>query len=134
MKTTRMMAICLVVCMLLTLPILASSARASEQLTSYGVNPTRPSDDTIYVTVQVSGKLGVTKTGCEIIRIFEKVGSFWVMREELREDDANMVANSRVYLYTHTFDANANSEYRVDVTIFAENADGRDTRYLSYEI
>ena len=133
MKTTRILAICLTICLLLTLPIYASSTRASEQLNSYGVDVNRPTGE-IYVTVHVSGTVGVTKTGCQTVRVYEKVGSFWVMRDELREDDANMVFNSRIYLYTHTFDANDNSEYRVDVTIFAENADGRDTRYLSYEV
>ena len=115
------------------MPIYASSTRASERLNSYGVDVNRPTGE-IYVTVHVSGTVGVTKTGCQTVRVYEKVGSFWVMRDELREDDANMVFNSRIYLYTHTFDANDNSEYRVDVTIFAENADGRDTRYLSYEV
>lgn len=133
MKTTKILAICLAVCMLLSLPICASSTRASEQLHKYGVNITRPSGE-INVTVTVSGTMDVTKAGCEIIRVFEKVGSFWVMREELREDDANMYFNSRIYLYTHTFEANDNASYMVNVTVFAEDADGRDTRTLSYEV
>lgn len=133
MKIRKILAVCLAACMLLTLPIYASTTRASEQLHKYGVNVTRPSGK-LSVTITVSGTVGVTKAGCETIRIYEKVGSFWVMREELREDDPDMFVYSKIYLDTHTFDANDNSEYRVDVTIFAENADGRDTRYLSYEV
>lgn len=134
MKITKILAICLVVCMLISLPIFASTTRASEQLNSYGIDPYRPSNDQINVTVHVSGTVGVTKAGCEIIRIYEKVGSFWVVRDYLREDDPNMYVNSRIYLHTHTFDANDNAEYRVDVTIFAENAAGRDTRSFTYYV
>ncbi|HIS44729.1 MAG TPA: hypothetical protein IAB47_05090 [Candidatus Scatomorpha merdigallinarum] len=133
MKITKILAVCLAVCIIITLPIYASTTRASEQLHRYGVDVNLLSEE-LNVTVSVSGTIGVTKTGCEVIRVFEKVGSFWVMREELREDDANMYVNSRIYLYTHTFDADGNSSYRVSVTIFAENADGRDTRTLSYEV
>lgn len=133
MKTTRILAICLAVCMLLAMPIFASSTRASDQLNSYDVDVNRPSGE-LQVTVYISGKIDVTKIGCEIIRIYEKVGSFWVVRDYLREDDPNMSVNSRVYLDTHTFDANDNAEYRVDVTIFAENAAGRDTRSFTYYV
>lgn len=133
MKATKILSICLVACMLLTLPIFASEVRASEQLNSYDVDVNRVSGE-IKVTVTVSGKVGVTKAGCQTIRVYEKVGSFWIMREELRENDPDMFVNSRIYVDTHTFDAKDSSEYRVDVTIFAENANGRDTRYFSYEV
>mgnify|MGYP001624067357 FL=1 len=133
MKTSKIEAICVAICMILALPAFASSTRASEQLHSYGIDVNRPSGE-VTVTISVSGKVDVTKTGCEIIRIYEKVGSFWVVRDYLREDDPNMYVNSRIYLHTHTFDANDNAEYRVDVTIFAENAAGRDTRSFTYYV
>lgn len=133
MKISKIVAICVVVCMILAFPIFASSTRASEQLHSYGIDVNRPSGE-VDVTISVSGKVDVTKAGCEIIRIYEKVGSFWVVRDYLREDDPNMYVNSRIYLHTHTFDANDNAEYRVDVTIFAENAAGRDTRSFTYYV
>ena len=133
MKASRIVAICLVACMILAFPIYASSTRASEQLHTYGVNVTRPSGE-IHVAVTISGTLDVTKTGCEVVRIYEKVGSFWVVKDDLREDDPNMYVNSRIYLHTHTFDANDNAEYRVDVTIFAEDPDGRDTRSFTYYV
>lgn len=133
MKVTRIIAICLAVCMLLTLPICASSTRASEQLNSYSVYPYRASGE-LNVSVSISGTLDVTKIGCEVIRVYEQVGSVWVLREYLREDDPNMSWDSRVYLYTHTFDANDNSEYRVDVIIFAEDPDGRDTRTFTHYV
>lgn len=133
MKVNKIFAICLVACMLLALPTYASSARASEQLNSYDVDISRPAGR-LNVTVTVSGTLDVTKTGCEVVRIYEKVGSFWVVRDYLREDDPNMYVNSRIYLHTHTFDANDNAEYRVDVTIFAEDPDGRDTRSFTYYV
>lgn len=133
MKKIRIFAILLVVFITLALPIYASTTRASEQLNSYGIDVNRPTGE-LYVTVHVSGTLDVTKTGCEVVRIYEKVGSFWVVRDYLREDDPNMYVNSRIYLHTHTFDANDNAEYRVDVTIFAEDPDGRDTRSFTYYV
>ena len=82
----------------------------------------------------VSGEIDVTKAGCEEINIYKKVGSSWISYIELGEDDAEMSVDSRNYLHTHQFKAVDGVEYKVDVTIFAENDMGRDTRDFTFYI
>ena len=69
MKITKILAVCLAVCIIITLPIYASTTRASEQLHRYGVDVNLLSEE-LNVTVSVSGTIGVTKTGCEVIPSF----------------------------------------------------------------
>ena len=123
----RIIAAILLIALALAIPAYADTARASGQLSRYSVNAENTGSH-IYVYVNIFGTLNVTKIGCESIHVYEKVGSTWRLCEELLEDDPEMSVSSSMYLHTHDFDSQAGKEYKVNVTIFAENADGRDTR------
>lgn len=127
MKKTRFCAVFIVIAIILSMSSLAAEDRASDQLSRYSVTAGYDAGK-INVTVSIIGTLTATRVGCESIRVYEKVGSFWSLQETRDEFDSNMAVNSRNYLYTHSFDAKSGTEYRVDITIFAENPEGRDTR------
>lgn len=127
MKKTRFCAIFIVIAIILLISSFAIEDRASDQLSRYSVDAEYNSGKN-NVTVYIIGTLTATEVGCESIQLYEKIGSSWSLTESLDEFDANMAVNSRTYLHTHSFDAKSGAEYKVDVTIFAENAEGRDTR------
>ena len=127
----RIVAAILLIALALAIPAYADTARASGQLSRYSVNAENIGGH-IYVHVNVFGTLNVTKVGCESIYVYEKVGSDWQLYEKLLEDDPEMSVSSSMYLHTHDFDSRAGKEYKVNVTIFAENADGRDTRDFTF--
>lgn len=133
MKKAGIISIMLIIAFAISTSVFAMSNRASELLSSYSVNA-NIDEGSINVIVFVSGEIDVTKAGCEEINIYKKVGSSWISYIELGEDDAEMSVDSRNYLHTHQFKAVDGVEYKVDVTIFAENDMGRDTRDFTFYI
>lgn len=127
MKKKRFCAVFIVIAILLSISSFAAETRASDQLSKYSVEAEYNAGE-INVTVYVIGSLTATRVGCESIQVYEKIGSSWSLQESLDEFDGNMAVNSRTYLHTHSFNANSGTEYRVNITIFAENSEGRDTR------
>ena len=135
MKKKLITLTCAAIClMVMTISAFAIEMRASEQIISYGMNAVA-SGDTIEVAFSVMGINTTSKLGCESIYIYEKSGTRWSLVETFTEDDSGM---SRTNTYSHrntiycTGDANA--EYRVIVTIFAENDTGRDTRTQTFYV
>ena len=133
MKKARIVSIVLIIALVISTSAFATNTRASDQLIKYSANA-NIDEGSINVTVYVLGAIDATKAGCEELKIYKKVGSSWIRYVSLDEDDADMSVNSRDYLHTHQFDAVDGVEYKVDVTIFAENNDGRDTRDFTFYI
>lgn len=133
MKKVLFVSIVLLLAVAVSTSAFATNTRASEQLSKYSVNA-NIDEGNINVIVYVWGEIDVTKAGCEELKIYKKVGSSWISYIDLNEDDADMSVNSPDYLHTHQFDAVDGVEYKVDVTIFAENNDGRDTRDFTFYI
>ena len=71
----------------------------------------------------------MNKIGCESIEVYEKEGADWQLVESLDEDDEGM-SSTNVPRHRNDIacDGEAGVEYKVVVTIFAENDAGRDTR------
>lgn len=127
MKKAKIISVVLCIAILVTLPAYAVTDRASDQLLRYYVDVTSGNDE-ILVSVNVIGMIDVTRAGIEHISVYEKYGSSWTLFDERFENDSSMAVNARTYLDTVHIDATNDKEYRVDVTIFAENSEGRDTR------
>ena len=72
------------------------------------------------------------KIGCENIEVYSKDGSRWDTEIDWDEDDDYM-SSTNIHAYAHTFSIPTikNVEYLVNVTIFAEDDYGRDTRSKS---
>lgn len=106
----------------------AVSTLASDQINTYEIRVV-PVTGKIDVDILVSGKGVMEKIGCESIYIYEKVGTRWTLAESLNENDDGMCEFNRMgYINTISCDGEKGVEYRVEVTIFAENSNGRDTR------
>ena len=131
MKKVRIVSIVLLAAMILSLPAFAFANRASDQLESYGITIST-SPGYIYIDVSVYGTDIMNKIGVESIEVYSKDGSRWDTEIDWDEDDDYM-SSYNTYAYAHTFSIPTikNVEYLVNVTIFAEDDYGRDTRSKS---
>lgn len=131
MKKVRIIAIVLLLAMLLPMQSFAFVNRASDQLDSYGITiSTSPGE--IIIHVSVYGKGTMNKIGVENIEVYSKDGSRWDTEIDWDEDDEYM-SSYNTFAYAHTFSIPTikSVEYLVNVTIFAEDDYGRDTRSKS---
>ncbi len=128
MRRLRILSIVLVVAMLLSLPTFAVSDRASDQLARHTISiSTTPGQ--IYVYASVVGAGSMSKIGCESIVVYRQVGSYWTIDYSYDEDDDYMSnTNTASYVHTHYFNSIEGAYYMVEVTVFAEDDEGRDTR------
>lgn len=117
-----------VVCMFLfTMPAFAT-IRASSQINQYDMTVT-PVTNTLNIGFSVTGNDVMDKIGCESIYVYEKSGSRWGLTDSWDEDDPGMSRNNRTSSKNTMYcNSEAGVEYKVVITIFAENSDGRDTR------
>lgn len=128
MRRLRILSLMLIAAMLLSLSAFAVSDRASDQLASHTISiSTTPGQ--IYVYASVVGTGSMSKIGCESIVVYRQVGSYWVIDYSYDEDDDHMSStNTPAYAYTHYFNSIEGAYYMVEVTVFAEDDEGRDTR------
>ena len=130
MKLKRCVSFVLIfICMFtLTISAYAIENRASDQIALYDISVT-PTSGTLNVKFSVSGTSMMEKIGCESIKVYEKSGTQWTLVDSTDENDLGMSRyNSRSQKNTIQFDSESGVEYKVSVTIFAENSSGRDTR------
>lgn len=136
MKLKRCVSFALVfLCMFtLTISAYAIEDRASDQISLFDISVTSTSD-TLNVKFSVSGTSRMDKIGCESIKVYEKSGTRWTLVNSADEDDLGMSQyNSRLQKNTIQFDSESGVEYKVSVTIFAENSSGRDTRTRTFYV
>ena len=128
MKRLRILSLALAVVMLLSVPAFAIGYRASDQLAKHSISISADPGE-IYIYTSVTGTDTMNKIGCESIEIYRQVGSYWVTDYALDEDDDLMSnSNSMSYAYSRTFDSIEGAYYMVEVTVFAEDDEGGDTR------
>lgn len=136
MKLSRLISLSLAfICVfLLTTQAFAAEARSSKQISSYNITVT-PATNSLLVGFSINGSGIVSKLGCESITIYEKSGSRWIFVDSWDENDSGM-SRSNGYTYKNTIYCNSESgvEYKVAVTVFAENDDGRDTRTQTFYV
>lgn len=113
---------------ILAIPALAVETRASDQITLYNMAVT-PISGMIDVKFSVTGAGIVNKLGCQSIYVYKKSGSNWIYVDSRTEDDDGM-SRENFHAHKNNIDLNSESgvEYKVVVTIYAENDEGRDTR------
>ena len=110
-----------------------TSDRASEQLRSYFMDARNAGNGEIIITFSVDGTRKMEQIGAKRIVVFNKVGGVWSIVESWSKDDSGMTA-SNAYYYGNTmyFNGKVGTEYRVDITIFAENSSGSDSRTQTF--
>ena len=130
MKRNRFVAMIMaVICIcLMIVPAVAVQTRASDQIMKYSVDVT-PCGIVLTVRFSVTGTGVKSKLGCESINVYQKSGSSWKLSESWSESDTGTTKkNTTLYVNTITCGGKAGTEYKVVVTIFAEDSAGRDSR------
>ena len=118
----------------LAVPASATEMRASAQIAAYDMEVTPASNQlAIYFSMIGTGKMD--KLGCESILVYKLVGSEWTLTEIKTENYTGM-SSSNAYTHTNTVYCSSTSgtRYKVTVTLFSENADGRDTRSETFYV
>ena len=131
MTRKRIVALLTTIVFMLLMSV-SAMARASDQISSYDID-VAPFSDEIEVYFSVFGAGPMNKIGCESIYVYE-VGDLTPV-ESFDEYDAGM---SRRNGFSHTnsiyFDSEKGVEYKVVVTIFAEDDDGRYSRSKTFYV
>ena len=136
MKKNKITAlICtLVFLMTLMIPVFATTARASEQIKLYMMD-TIVTKGAVNIEFSITGKAISNKLGCESIYLYEKSGSAWIYEDSRTENDPGMSnVNKGNHANTISLKGIAGVEYKVVVTVFAENDAGRDTRTQTFYV
>ncbi len=119
---------------LLTFPAAAASARASDQISMYRMYAS-PSKGSIDVEFSITGTTVMNKIGCQSIYIYKHEGDSWRYVQSVLEDDEGMSkANKFTYQNVIYCDGKAGVEYKVVVTVFAEDDAGRDARTKTFYV
>lgn len=127
MKIKRCLAITLIVVMLLSMPAFAAENRASDQIGRHDIKVTAL-DGQIGIKASIYGNGPMNKLGCESIYVYWQYGSAWISDDWLLEDDYNMYStNTAAHMANYFFNSEPGVRYRVVITMFAENDEGRDT-------
>ena len=135
MKKRTIAFIMAMICLCMTVSASAVGARrASSKIYDSSIQ-VMASGGHINIEFYVTGNGTMDKLGCESIEVYEQVGTRWEPAENFYEDDDGMsVTNSLRYRNTISCNAEQGVEYKVEVTVFAENDAGRDTRSQTFYV
>ena len=110
----------------------SAAARASDQIVDYNIKVT-PSSGELRIYFHVTGTGMMNELGCESIYVYE-VGDLTPV-ESFDEYDTGMSRrNGASQTNSIYFDSEKGVEYKVVVTIFAEDDDGRDSRSKTFYV
>lgn len=137
MKKSRIVTFILaIVCLsLMTVTTFAAEERrASDQISQYSME-VLPVSGALNVEIYIQGNGSMDKLGCESLKVYEKRGSTWWIIENLDEDDEGMSSTDSLrHRNTISVDTEAGMEYKVVVTLFAEDDVARDTRSKTFYV
>lgn len=127
--------VCVMACLLtLSISAFAAETRASEQIKQYSMSVT-PQDGDLIIEFSVAGNGKMNKIGCQSIYIYEKSGTTWSYVESLSENNSGMSkTNTHFHANAIYCDFEAGVDYKVVVTVFAEDSAGRDTRTKTFYV
>ena len=128
-------SICALICILsLIIPTSAAITRASDQIRLYWADAV-VTKGAINVEFSITGKNIMNKIGCESIYIYKKLDTRWRYVNSKTEDDTGMSKTQKSgHINTIVFNGSAGVEYKVVVTVFAENDAGRDSRSQTFYV
>lgn len=118
-----------------TMSAFAITARASEQISSYTTSATPLSDGDIKISFKVYGTAMMDELGAEEITVYRHSGSNWVEVDYYDRNDSGMTStNTSRHSGSVTFNGTSGVEYKVEITIFAEDENGYDSRTKTYTV
>lgn len=133
-KRTRFAAVLLALVCLLSIPAYAV-ARASDQIDIWYMDVLTPGNGRLAIEFSVYGTGRMKSIGAEKISVYEEWGSSWMPVAVYKSSDSGMSA-SNTYYYGNTiyYSGIAGTRYKVTVTVFAEDANGLDSRTETFYI
>lgn len=136
MKKIKSCIILLMVCVTCLASSTFASARASAQIDYYTMDVTSTGGGRIAIMFSVTGANIMNELGAESIYIFERATLGWELADSFDKDDPNMTKTNAIkYGNTVYFNGESGKEYRIIVTIFAEDKDGEsDSRSKTFSI
>jgi len=118
---------------LLSVPALATDTRASDQIRDYYIDAYACGGGQIEIDFYVKGNSQMQRLGAFDIAIYEKSGSSWSVKRTYSEfSDGMAVNNASEYSNSIFYDGTVGATYKVEVTIFARNSAGTDTRSQTF--
>ena len=124
---SRALSFIIIIALVLSFPSFAYEDRASDQIGRHDIKVT-PLSGQIAIKASIFGMGTMNKIGCESIYLYRQYGSVWISTDWMLEDDYNMYStNTEAHMANYYFNSTAGVKYRVDITLFAENDEGRDT-------
>lgn len=127
-----------IIAIYLMVPVFAydtEPSRASKQIMSYSMDVKSTGNGRIAIIFSVDGTGKMKHIGAERITVYQQVNGIWVYANSIDQNGSGMSANN-TYYYGNTIYYNGISgeEYRVEVTIFAEDASGSDSRTQTFYV
>lgn len=112
----------------LTVSAFAAETRSSAQIAAYEMSVSSESG-TLVTEFEVIGNRAMNKLGCQSIYVYYMTDNGWTYVTSVLEDDEGMSKTDSAFIKNVIYiGCTAGVEYRVIVTIYAENDAGRDTR------
>ena len=144
MKKTRVFIVSLLLICSISLTIPASAAaatdlpspRASDQISAYGMSAMAASNSRIAVQFNITASYQMAVIGAKTISIYEHHGTYWTYAGGYSQNDAGMTrTNAFHYGNTIYFNGESGTEYRVYVTVYAEDSSGAsDSRSTAFYV
>lgn len=130
----------LILCMTISFPVSAKTfldnvptPLSSEYISRSFIEVNREGNGRFAVSFSIRGTGVMTRIGAKSIVISQKEGSHWSQVVSYDQYDSGMSkANSFSYANTIYFDGDIGSEYRFEVTVFAQDSSGSDTESESF--
>ena len=110
----------------------SAAARASDQIVDYDID-VAPLSGELEIYFYITGAGMMNKLGCESIYVYE-VGNVLPEKSWDEYDSGMTRRNGAAYGNSIYFDSEKGVEYKVVVTVYAENDDGRDSRSKTFYV
>lgn len=128
-KFVRIFSLILIAVLILSIPAYATEERASLYISSYSMDVLPAGNGKLAVEFAIAGTRQMSAVGVESITIYRINGSSRIEVAEFNRNDTNMIAtNSAFHAGTKYYQGIPGEEYKVTVTLFAENSSGYDSR------
>jgi len=132
-KLVRFCSLILTLSFVLSIVASAAVTRASPFISDYEINAKACGGGQIAIDFSVFGNARMSRIGALEIIVYQKSGSSWNIKHTYDEYDTGMaVSNAPEYGNTIYYDGTVGATYMVEVTIFARNSAGEDTRSQTF--
>lgn len=116
-------------------PAFAIATRASDRISYFTSKVSAQFDSSLDIYVLVEGRDSMDEIGVEEIKIYRQSDSKWIKVDSYDKNDNGMTkTSSGRYKNTITFDGTPGAEYKIEVTVFAEDSSGYDSRTKTHYV